>query len=607
MVSAFLAALSASLALRPVLGAIYTDPSVLPKTQYDYVVVGAGIGGGVVASRLAEVPGNKVLLIEAGFSHEGIEEIQVPFLCTSLSPNTFLDWNYTTTAQAGLNNRVIPYPRGRLLGGSSSTNWMVWTRGSVDDYNRYAKVSGDPGWSWDALKPYVKKLEKVVAPADGHNTTGQIDPAVHGHTGPLQISIQEFPSPVDKQTIETTKELSEFPFVLDMNAGYPIGIGWSQYSISNGTRDSSATAYIAPAIAAYKNFDVLINAQVTKLLQTGTEDSLPVFKGVQFARNANSTLYSVNATKELILSAGSVATPQLLMLSGIGNKTHLASVGIKGIVDLPDVGQHMQDHPLLPNAWYVNDTYTYDDVIRNQTLAGLDMQTWRETRKGQFSSPPLSQIGWFRLPDNASIFQTYPDPSAGKNSAHFEFIFSSAFNSGVESMPSTGRFLTITSNLMTPAARGSITLASSNPFTLPIVDPGLLNSPFDIFLIREAIKAAKRVVAAPAWKGYILEPFGPLATAETDAEIEAYARSHTATIWHPTSTASMSAWNATGGVVNPDLTVKKVRGLRIVDASILPYVPSAHPQAAVYTIAERAADLIKVAAQTKRGSTHRWA
>ena len=200
--------------------------------------------------------------------------------------------------------------------------------------------------------------------------------------------------------------------------------GWSQFSISNGTRDSSATAYIAPAIAAYKTFDVLINAQATKLLQTGTEDGLPVFKGVQFARNANSTLYSVNATKELILSAGSVATPQLLMLSGIGNKTHLASVGIKGIVDLPDVGQHMQDHPLLPNAWYVNDTYTYDDVIRNQTLAGLDMQTWRETRKGQFSSPPLSQIGWFRLPDNSSIFQTYPDPSAGKNSAHFEFIFS---------------------------------------------------------------------------------------------------------------------------------------------------------------------------------------
>ncbi|KAH9039645.1 aryl-alcohol-oxidase from pleurotus Eryingii [Lactarius pseudohatsudake] len=575
--------------LQSVFAAVYTDPSTLPDYPYTYIIVGAGPGGSVLANRLSANPNNRVLLIEAGPSDTVNPSIPIPFLCTTLVPSV-VSWNYTTVPQTGLGGRSIAYLRGRTLGGSTSINYMVWTRGPASDFDRLAHETGDSGWSWKSLRRTLIGVEALVAPQDGHDTAGEIDPSIHGSNGPVKISVQDT-TPLDSRIFNTTMQLAEFPSNEDMNSGNPLGIGWSQFSIGGGKRTSASDSYLTPVLSS-SNLDVLLDTQVTKVVQTGSRGGLPIFRGVQFAQSVSGPLFSRNATKEVILAAGAVNTPQLLMLSGIGDSAQLSQFNIRTIVNLPDVGKNLQDHVLLPNVFSVNSNFTNDDIGRNTTLFQNDLAQWKQSHTGPFATSIADSIGWLRLPKNSTIFKTVDDPSSGSQAPHYEFIFINQFFSAVQPPPTTGHFMTIASNLITPTSRGSITLASANTFDAPNIDLALLNSDFDIFTIREAIKAALRFAAAPAWRDYVIGPFGDLAEAKTDAEIEAYARSHSASVFHPSSTAFMSRKGSARGVVNPDLSVKETIGLRIVDASVLPYVPAAHPQAVLYIIAERAAKLI---------------
>ncbi|KAI0299053.1 aryl-alcohol-oxidase from pleurotus Eryingii [Multifurca ochricompacta] len=547
--------------------ALYDNPASLPGRQYDFIIVGAGAAGSVLANRLSASPHNNVLLIEAGHSalypSDTVQpDIPIPFLCTALS-NTIVDWNYTTVPQVGLKNRTLAYPRGKTLGGSTSINYMVWSHGPGDDYDRWAHVTGDPGWSWKFMQPILKSIEKLVPPADHHNTTGQINPRLHG-------TVQGFPSDLDSRVVSATAQLSqEFPFNEDTNSGNPLAlVGWNQFAVGGGMRTSASTAYLKPVLSR-SNLDVLINTQVTKVLRTSERNGVPVFLGVQFAQSEASRVYTLKAAKEVILSAGAVNTPQLLMISGIGDPTQLGKFGIKTIVNLPD-------HVVLPNVWSVNANFTYDDLTRNVSVFETFLAQWTANKTGPFATAPNEQIGWLRLPQNASIFTRVPDPSSGPRSPHYEFIFAESFASFVEPPPATGHYMMIASNLITPTSR--------SPWQAPLIDPALLNSDFDIFAIREAIKAAQRFAAAPAWKGYVIGPFGDLATAKTDAELEEYARRHAATVFHPVGTAAMAPKHSSAGVVDPDLVLKGAVGLRIVDASVF--------VAAIYAFAERAARLI---------------
>ncbi|OCH87208.1 aryl-alcohol oxidase-like protein [Obba rivulosa] len=591
-----LSLISIFLAFQYVQATLYTDPAQLSQTEYDFIVVGAGTAGNVVAARLSEEASFNVLVVEAGISNEddvdedNVED-EVPLLSLSLSPNTSLTWNFTTTPQVGLNGRAIPYPRGRVLGGSSTINFMIWTRASEDDWDRFAEFTGDQGWSWDAMLPYMKKSEQLVPSADRHNTAGEIVPELHGMHGPINISIGGFSFESDAHVINTTKELpDEFPFNQDMNSGFPLGVGWTQSSIdSQGHRSSSVTGYLGPAMNR-SNLDVLILTQVTKLISTQTVNGLPHFDTIEVAQSPTSKHYTFSARKEVIVSAGSVSTPQLLLLSGIGNAALLRSVDVEPIVELNDVGRNLTDHPFLGNQWFSTSTDSLESVLRNETLVLEGLEQWETTGTGRDVSQGLNQLIWLRLPPDQT---PSPDPAAGPFAPHFEILPADGFGSFDLPIPPTGIFMTLFTAVVSPVSRGSVTLASSNPFDFPIIDPGLLSDQADVDVMVQAIKTAFQFLQAPTWDGFIVAPTTDLAAATTDEELAEYVRNFTSTEFHPVGTARMTPTSSKTGVVNPDLHVKNTSGLRVVDASVFPFILAGHLQAGVYALAERAADLIK--------------
>ncbi|KAJ7739057.1 aryl-alcohol oxidase-like protein [Mycena maculata] len=401
----------------------------------------------------------------------------------------------------------------------------------IDDYDRFARVTGDEGWSWDCLIPYMRKNERFTPPADHHNTSGQFNPAVHGFDGINSVTLSGFPSPIDLRVLDTTQGSSEWPFNLDVNSGYQLGVGWVQETVKDGSKSSSATSYLAPEFISRPNLHVLLHARVTRVLPSGSNT---IFRTVEFVQNLQGERYTMTAKKELVLSAGSVGTPNILMHSGIGNSSALASLGIAPLHDLPPVGQNLSDHPLVELGFLVNSNNTYETAERNATVAAEQLAQWITTRTGP-------------LVDNPSR----------PNAAHYEFLFS---NGLIVPPPPTGNFLGIMAAMVSPVSRGSITLNSSDPLSPPVINPKFFSAELDLFIMREAMRSALRFATAP-----------------TDVELDEYTRDNADTVNHVAGTAVM------------------ISGLRIVDLSIVPFISTGHTQAATYIIAERAADLIKEA------------
>ncbi|KAJ6515335.1 pyranose dehydrogenase [Mycena sanguinolenta] len=570
---------------------LYEDIADLPKLHYDFVVVGGGTAGNVVANRLTEDANVTVLVLEAGLSNAGVTASEVPFLLGELISDMTYSWNYTTVPMPGLDGRSVPYYRAFFLGGCSAHNGMVYTRGAADDFNRYANLTGDEGWSWDQILPYFLKSEQWSPPADHHDTQGQYNSTVHGTDGPISVSLNGFAwSTFEDKVIQTTQELpDDFPFNLDMNSGQPLGISWLQSTIGNGERSTSATGYLAPKFIKRPNLDVLLHAQVSKLVNETKEGGKPAFKGVEF--RYGSSLFVVKASNEIILSAGPVGTPQILMNSGIGAHSALKTLGIPTVLDLPSVGQNASDHPsFYAMQWEVNSDDTFASITGNATRFAEGLAQWNASVKhtGPFVDSGVgTHIGYLRLPEDSPAFVARPDPSPGPGAPHLEFTF----------LP--GGYGTVGQNLMTidiavvsPVSRGSVVINSSDPFAPPLIDPGYLSSDFDVFALLDGITMAQRFVSAPAWDGYI----GAMTTNITglnDVELAAFIRETTGSSYHLVGTAGMSAADASYGVVDPDLQVKGMSGLSVIDASVVPIVPAAHTAAVVYAFAERGADLAK--------------
>ncbi|KAH9483280.1 Pyranose dehydrogenase 3, partial [Psilocybe cubensis] len=426
---------------------------------------------------------------------------------------------------------------------------MFYTRGSQDDFDRWANVTGDSGWSWNSLIPYILKSEKWTPPVDGHDTHGQFDPTVHGFNGMVSTSLPDTRWQIIASNVsEVPKELpSVFPFVKDMNSGKPLGLGWVQTTTGEGERSSSATAYLSNQFTSRKNLHVLVNTKVTRIIG----NSRGFFTGVEIAGSSQ----ILKTTKEIILSAGAINTPQILLNSGIGDMNQLNKLNIRTILDLPSVGQNFTDHPRI----VIN-------LATNTKLQDLALNEWNHTRTGPYSGPTGTFIAWSRLPSDFPLLKGRGDSSAGPNSPHMELI--PVIPSSVESVPGATGSMSIV--VVSPKSRGSVTLNTSNPLGNPKIDPGFFTDPegFDIATAIEAVKLTQTFYAAPIWKDYIIERTGPPANA-TDAEIGDFLRNSVVTIFHGASTAAMSPKGAKYGVVDPDLRVKGASGLRVVDASVM--------------------------------------
>ncbi|KAJ7318172.1 GMC oxidoreductase-domain-containing protein, partial [Mycena albidolilacea] len=422
---------------------------------------------------------------------------------------------------------------------------------------------------------------KWTPPVDHHDTRGQYDPAFHSTNGINSVSLPALNWPIfSRHVIEASKELpDEWPFNLDMNSGKPLGLGWMQTTIGGGMRSTSATSYLGPEFIRRKNLHVLLHAQVSKLVGSNHANGKLTFAGVQFAQGG--ALFTAKAAKEIILSAGSVGTPGILLHSGIGDQRALTDLGISTLLDLPSVGRNATDHPVFGLGWTVNSNQTLDSISQNATRFDEAFAQWNRSHTGPFSAGRTTHLAWARL-DSQLASNNFTDPSAGPNSPHIEV----AFTPGQRAAPPGSHGVSAGIAILNPVSRGSVTINSSNPFDSPIIDAGFLQSDVDVFTGREAIKKVLKLFKAPTWRDYIIAPIEDLENL-SDEELDEHIRNSASTAFHLIGTAAMSARDARYGVVDPDLVVKGASRLRIIDASVFPFVVSGHTQAATYAIAER--------------------
>lgn len=520
----------------------------------DYIIVGAGSAGCVLANRLSASGKHQVLLLEAGQPDKD-PRIQIPAAFPKLF-KTELDWDYETVPQPGANDRRLYWPRGKTLGGSSSTNAMIYIRGNRRDYDDWA-AAGCAGWSFRDVLPYFKKSERNARGASEY----------HGGEGPLAVSDHVVEHPLSRVFVEACEQAG-IPAKDDFNSAEQDGAGIFQVTQDHGQRCSAARAFLKPALRR-SNLAVETGAQVTRLI---LEDGRAA--GVVYVQNGTET--EVRASKEVILSGGSINSPQILLLSGIGPADHLAEVGIECRHALPGVGANLHDHPVCGLITACTSNITLDTCET----------AWNFIRYTLFKSGPftsnLAEAGAFVRTD-----VTYDRPD-------IQFHFGPLFFHKHGLTDEEHIAYSLGPCLIHPESRGTLRLKSADPFDAPLLDPQYLTAEKDMQSLLAGVKLARTIAGQHAFDPYRGEEIYPGTDVQDDAALDHYIRDECETLYHPVGTCKMGTDDT--AVVDPELRVRGLDGLRVVDASIMPTVVGGNTNAPTIMIAEKAADLILASA-----------